>query len=298
MSKTSPSIASMTGFARTEGEAAGFTFAWEARSVNGKSLDVRLRYPPGWDRLDMAVRQLVQSRFSRGNFSLSLQIEAVDREPRLRINRDLLDSVLGLARELEAAGVAPPSADGLLAVRGVIETSDERDDEAREAAVPGMLTAADEAIEALAAARADEGARLERLVLSQLDEIARLTAAAGDTAQAQPTAMRARLAEQLAQLLDLRPPVPEERLAQELALLATRGDIREELDRLGAHVEQAREMIAAGGPIGRRLDFLCQEFNREANTLCSKSGDTALTRIGLDLKTVINQMREQVQNVE
>jgi len=298
MSTPSPSIASMTGFAHSEGEAAGFTFAWEARSVNGKSLDVRLRYPPGWDRLDMPVRQLVQERFARGNISLSLQVEEVDREPRLQINREVLATVMDLARELEAAGVAPPTADGLLSVRGVIETADERDDAAREAAIAGMLTAADAVIEALATARGAEGARLERLLTAQLDEIAGLTAAAGETAQAQPAAMRARLEEQLAQLLDARPPVAEERLAQELALLATRGDIREELDRLAAHVEQAREMIATGGPIGRRLDFLCQEFNREANTLCSKSGDTALTRIGLDLKTVINQMREQVQNVE
>jgi len=293
----------MTGFARREGGDARVTWSWEIKSVNGRSLDVRCRVPSGHERLEAAARAALPKACARGNVSIALSVGRGDVAPGLRVNRDLLDQVIALAGELESSlgsgRVAPPRLDGLLAIRGVLETANEdepaEETAAREAAMQGDLEAA---LDDLVAARRGEGTHLKAAVEAHLTTVETLTAAAAACAATQPDALRERLKTQVEALLDSVPALPEDRLAQEAALLIARGDVREELDRLGAHVAAARALLAEGGTVGRRLDFLCQEFNREANTLCSKSSDVGLTRIGLDLKSAIEQLREQVQNIE
>jgi uncharacterized protein (TIGR00255 family) len=288
----------MTGFARIEDETAGISWAWELKSVNGKSLDLRLRLPPGYDAMEAPLRAALGGRLRRGNISAVLTVNRMT-PPAIRINRDMLARVLALAGELAAeVEAAPPRIDGLIALRGIIETvEDEPADviEARRAAITQGWSAA---LDRLATARGEEGARLEAVLLDQLAELAELVAAASASAAAQPEALRARLEEALAAVADLAPGISPERVAQELALLVSRGDIREELDRLRAHIAQAGDLLAKGEAVGRQLDFLCQELNREANTLCSKSADIELTRIGLALKVAVEQFREQVQNLE
>ncbi|MBI1774843.1 MAG: YicC family protein [Proteobacteria bacterium] len=288
----------MTGFARAEGTAADLTWVWELKSVNGRTLDVRCRLPPGLDRLEPVVRAGIGKPLKRGNVSVNLAIQRASGQAPLAINRAALDRVLALQSELSGlVDSAPPRLEALLAVPGVVERGS-----GDGLADPGLdrelVEGFSRALAQLVGARLEEGARLVVVLNGQLAEIERLMTAAGALVQQKPEAMRERLASQLAQLLEAKPPVSEERLAQELALLAVKGDVREELDRLGSHLAQARELLAAGGAVGRRLDFLCQEFNREANTLCSKSTEVGLTRLGLDLKTVIDQLREQVQNLE
>ncbi len=290
----------MTGFARAEGFQDGYAWSWEVRSVNGRNLDVRAKLPPGSEALEMKARALVADKFRRGSVSLTLNLTRTDRAARVRVNREILDQMVALAREVGAEIGAPaPTVEGLLALHGVIERVEEEDSEdartKREAAMERSLA---QALDALARMRADEGARLDEAVSGHLARIAALAKDAAGAAAAQPAALRQRLVEQVAALLAARVGVAEERLAQEAALLATKADVREEIDRLNAHVTAARELMAASGPVGRRLDFLCQEFNREANTLCSKSTDLELTRVGLDLKASIEQLREQVQNIE
>ncbi len=302
MAKSRP-LASMTGFARREGGDARVTWSWEIKSVNGRSLDVRCRVPSGHERLEAAARAALPKACARGNVSIALSVGRGDVAPGLRVNRDLLDQVIALAGELETSlgsgRVAPPRLDGLLAIRGVLETANEdepaEETAAREAAMQGDLEAA---LDDLVAARRGEGTHLKAAVEAHLTTVETLTAAAAACAATQPDALRERLKTQVEALLDSVPALSEDRLAQEAALLIARGDVREELDRLGAHVAAARALLAEGGTVGRRLDFLCQEFNREANTLCSKSSDVGLTRIGLDLKSAIEQLREQVQNIE
>ncbi len=296
--KSAPPLASMTGFARSEGDLGAYAWAWEARSVNAKSLDVRSRIAGGFDRLEPAARGAAAERFKRGNVSLTMTLKTADRLPRMRINRELLDELIALAGELEEAGAARPRLDALLSMRGVIEPVEEEDETERAAAEAAMLDSLGEVLDRLATARAEEGARLAPVMSGHLDRIESLVADAKSCAAAQPEALTERLRSQVAELLDAAPGLPEERLAQEAALLVAKADIREELDRLAAHIEQARGLLADGAAVGRRLDFLCQEFNREANTLCSKAADVELTRIGLDLKAVIEQFREQVQNIE
>ena len=296
-------IASMTGFARSGGQRPemGLSWTWEARSVNGKGLDVRVRWPNGFDALEAPAKELVARHLTRGSVTVSLQTrtDAAAGGGQVRINQALLAQLMDLARDLPLH-VQPPSFDGLLQVRGVLETveAEEPDDEARKALETEMLASLDLALTGLKAARHEEGARLNTILRAHLATIADLVSRAGQTASARPDAMQDRLRAALSQLLEAKVPVSEDRLAQELALIATRQDVREELDRLVAHIAQATELLDAGGPVGRRLDFLCQEFNREANTLCSKSSDIALTRTGLALKAVIDQFREQAQNVE
>jgi uncharacterized protein (TIGR00255 family) len=293
-------VASMTGFARVEGEADGVAWSWELKSVNGKSLDVRFRLPAGYDALELPLRALIGEHLKRGSVSVNLTVARTAAGTNLQINRAVLDQVLALARELgREIEAAPPRVDGLLALRGVLESAEEMPDptlrERREAL---LLAGCRKVIDALAVMRRAEGARLGAVLAERLQEIADLVAAAEASAASQPDAIRARLKALLDALRDAVPSISEERLAQEAALLVARGDIREELDRLAAHIAAARELLAEGGAIGRRLDFLCQEFNREANTLCSKSADVELTRIGLALKAGIEQLREQVQNFE
>jgi uncharacterized protein (TIGR00255 family) len=291
-------IASMTGFARTEGEEVGASWVWEIKSVNAKSLDLRLRLAPGFDSLEPQLRSLLTQRFRRGNFSASLAVTRTAPAP-VRVNRETLAQLVALMNELAGEiEAAPPRIDGLLALRGVVETVEDEPDAVVEGRRRAVLDGWARAVDRLAAARAEEGARLAAILRGQLAELFDLVEAAAGCAAAQPAAIRERLQTMLASVADLAPGFSEDRVAQEMALLVARSDIREELERLRAHLEQAADLLRPAEAVGRRLDFLCQELNREANTLCSKSADIELTRIGLELKAGIEQFREQVQNVE
>jgi uncharacterized protein (TIGR00255 family) len=294
-------FASMTGFAESAGSHEGLHWRWEAKSVNSRSLDMRLRTPPGYDGLEPPARKLASERFLRGAFQISLTVEPPESTRGLTVDSAALASAVRIAREVAAeTGLAPARVDGLLALKGVLVA----DDAAlpadplhrahRDAAILESLAAA---FDKLVRERCNEGAKLAALLSAQMDDIERLVGEAGRLASTQPDALRGRLQAQIKELLDAA-AVSEERLAQEVALLAVKADVREELDRLTAHIQDARALIASGKGVGRKLDFLAQEFNREANTLCSKSADIALTRIGLALKAVIDQFREQAQNVE
>jgi uncharacterized protein (TIGR00255 family) len=293
-------IASMTGFARAEGHDEPLSWAWELKSVNSKSLDLRFRLPPGFDALELPLRALVTQRLKRGAISANLSVARAAGAGNLRVNREALAVVLRLANELaHEIEAAPPRVDGLLALRGVLESGDEAPEEgARERQLKLLSEGFAEALEGLAMMRLGEGARLEAVLGARLDEIGVLVKDAERAAATQPAAIKARIKELVTVLLDSVPALPEERLAHEAALVVAKADIREELDRLRAHLDAARGLMKEGGAIGRRFDFLCQEFNREANTLCSKSADLELTRIGLGLKAAIEQLREQVQNIE
>ncbi|CAO3353563.1 UPF0701 protein YicC [Azospirillum palustre] len=293
-----PVIASMTGFARVDGHGDGYSWTFEAKSVNGRSLDLRCRLPSGFDSVEAAARADVPKRLARGNVNLTLTVNRAQAVSQLRINRELLAQVLEIAREIEGAGAAPPRLDSLLAVRGIIEPVEEDETEARERVESALKGDLSKLIDQLAVNRLAEGARIAEVLNGHLDEIARLVDAASACASTQPEALREKLRAQVAAILGSFPALSEERLAQEAAILIGKADVREELDRLRAHIQAARDMMAEGGAIGRRFDFLCQEFNREANTLCSKSADVELTRIGLSLKASIEQLREQVQNIE
>ena len=294
-------FASMTGFAESAGSHDGLRWRWEAKSVNGRSLDLRLRTPPGYDGLEPPARRLASERFLRGAFQISLSVEPQETVRGLTVDAAALASAVRIAREVAAeTGLAPARVDGLLALKGVIvadEGAAVLDPVARGHRDASILESLAAAFDRLVKERCSEGAKLAALMMAQIGEVEKLVGEAGRLAAAQPEALRARLQAQLKELLD-GTPVSEDRLAQEVALLAVRGDVREELDRLTAHVQDARALIASGKGVGRKLDFLSQEFNREANTLCSKSSDIALTRTGLALKAVIDQFREQAQNVE
>ncbi|MDE0175167.1 MAG: YicC family protein [Defluviicoccus sp.] len=293
-------LQSMTGFARAEGGDGEVRWSWEVRSVNGRNLDLRVRTPHGHDALEPRARALAAERFSRGSLSLHLTIAQAGRAPEIRVNEDVLERLLEIHRSLQDRHGAPPARlEALMALPGVLERIEaeetESDRDRRLGAIADTLAGA---LDGLAAARYEEGERLGSVVNRQLDEIDSLARAAAASAAVQPERIRDRVRDQIAALLDAKPAVAEDRLAQEVAYLAARADIREEIDRLTGHVASARELMSGGGPVGRRLDFLCQEFNREANTLCSKSTDMDLTRIGLDLKAAVEGLREQVQNLE
>jgi len=291
----------MTGFARAEGGDGDLRWTWEVKSVNGRNLDMRVRVPTGFEALEPAVRAAVPEKLKRGNVAIGLVLTRGQQPARARINRELLDQVIALADEVrQRLKTEAPRPDGLLAVRGVVELVEEEDlsEEKREARIQQMSADFTKALAALAQMRREEGARLAAIVAQQLNDIERFCTAAAASAAAQPAGLQARLKQQLDVLLGTSPALPEERLAQELALLITKADVREELDRLGVHIAAARKLLKDGGAVGRKFDFLCQEFNREANTLCSKSSDSELTAIGLDLKSSIDQLREQVQNIE
>jgi len=296
------SLRSMTAYARAQGSDEQLTWTWEIRGVNGRGLDVRARLPTGFDRLDQPLRQRVQARLQRGNLQVGLTLRRGIDTSNIKVNRELLTQLAAIAEELHEQGRAvSASADGLLALPGVlerVEDSDTEQDEQQAARDAAMLVDFEEALADLIRMREAEGQRLGKLLTGHLDEIEAAIEAAKACAAAQPEAVRQRLSELLSELLEAAPALPEERLAQEAALLVSKTDVREELDRLRAHLEAARNLLSEGGAIGRRLDFLCQEFNREANTLCAKSPDVELTGIGLQLKAVIDQLREQVQNLE
>jgi uncharacterized protein (TIGR00255 family) len=294
----------MTGYARAQGADERRRWVWEGRSVNGRNLEVRCRVPQGFERLENPTRAAVGGRLKRGNVSLSLVIASEREAKPLRINRTLLAELGVLVEEVRRTGATAPTADGLLRVRGVIEEEDSDGEESEEALAAldkAIAATLDDMLKALAAARAAEGGALATVIDGHVAEIQALCGRASERAQAQIGTVRARFETQLAELLERTPALSEERFAQEVALLVGKADVREELDRLTAHIAQARSLLAEArpdNPVGRKLDFLCQEFNREANTLCSKSADIELTRIGIDLKGAIERMREQVQNVE
>ena len=294
----------MTGYARAQGSDERRRWVWEARSVNGRNLEIRCRVPQGFDRLENPSRGAVGGKLKRGNVSLTLTITSERQTKPLRINRVLLAELGALVETVrKETGATAPAADGLLRVRGVIEEEDENaEGEEAIAALDKALThTLDETLKGLVVARAAEGQALARVIDGHVGEIEGLCIRAAERAQVQIGTVKTRFDTQLAELLGRAPPVSEERLAQEIALLVGKADVREELDRLNAHIAQARTLLAeakADNPVGRKFDFLCQEFNREANTLCSKSADIELTRIGIDLKGAIERMREQVQNVE
>lgn len=293
-------IASMTGFARIRGSLGDTQWAWELKSVNGRGLDVRLRAPPGFDGLEGAVREAVGRVMARGSVQAQLTIDRPLRPPQVRVNESVLQALLAAAEAVrQRTGAPPATVDGLFAVRGVVEVIDAAETEAERVALQAsVLDGVKEAARALVAMRRHEGQTLADIIGRQLETISGLVARAETLPARQPAAIRARLEEQVKALLDTGAGFDTDRLHQEAILIATKADVREEIDRLQAHVAHAHRLLAEDGAIGRKLDFLAQEFNREANTLCSKSNDRELTEIGLSLKTTIDQLREQIQNVE
>jgi uncharacterized protein (TIGR00255 family) len=293
-------LSSMTGFARGHGVSGSYAWAWEIKSVNGKGLDVRLRLPPGWDAIEASVRARAAERLARGSIQATLTVERSGVAPVVRINAPVLDAILTTLRELASrVEASPPSLDGLFSLKGVMDVSElaENENERRDAetaAIAGFV----QVIAALSEMRQREGAALVRILKTRLEQIEALIGRAENAPGRRVEAIRARLAEQVATLLAQSDRFDPDRLHQEAILLATKADVREELDRLAAHIAQAQQLIDGGGAVGRRLDFLAQEFNREANTLCAKANDVELTNIGLELKAAVEQFREQVQNVE
>lgn len=293
-------LRSMTGYAQAEGAHSGTKWRWEVRSVNGRGLDVRLRLPPGFETLELKVREAIPRHINRGNVTLTLHAEREVRGGEVRLNATALESVLLALEQIRASGdFDKPRPEAVLAIKGVLETAETDEDDAQiSARNAALLSDLDLALARLADARAAEGGRLGTILMSQVTAIETLTARAAASPSRQPEQVKARLRDQLSRLTDAAPGLDPVRLHQEVALIATKIDIEEEIARLNAHSGAARELLMSSAPVGRRLDFLSQEFNREANTLCSKSNDVELTRIGLELKATIDQLREQVQNIE
>ena len=291
---------SMTGFARSSGHRDRFRWSWELRSVNGKGLDLRLRLPQGFDHLESAIRKQISARLQRGNVQVALNVSVSDSKLELVVNETALKAVMELKSRLASQlDDSRLTLEGLLAMRGIAELREaEEQGEALKSREALILADLGVAVERLAAMRAEEGEKIVAMLGEQIDQIETLTASIEADPSRQPAVIAARLAEQVQRLIEAAPALDGERLYAEAVLLATKADIREETDRLHAHVAAARKLLAEGAPCGRRLDFLAQEFNRETNTICSKSNSVAVTTAGLELKTVIDQFREQVQNLE
>lgn len=294
------SLASMTGFARAHGTSGAYAWAWEIKSVNSKGLDLRLRLPPGWDAVEPAARAAASKALARGAVTANLEVKREGATSSVRVNEEVLAAVIDTMRSVAAkVNAQPPSLDGILGMKGVMEVveAEESEDEKKKAEA-AIIAGFDGALADLIAARRGEGEALRTILAGRIDEIARLVAAAEAAPARQPEAIRAKLAEQIAALLDTGTKFDPDRLHQEALLIAAKVDVREEIDRLVTHIAAARDLLKNGGAVGRRLDFLAQEFNRESNTLCSKANDAALTQIGLELKATVDQFREQIQNLE
>jgi uncharacterized protein (TIGR00255 family) len=293
-------LSSMTGFARSHGSSGDYAFEWELKSVNGKGFDLRLRLPPGWDDVEPLVRKRASDILARGTVYANLTVKRATTASTIRVNEEVLAAILKVAADLSArTGAAAPTVDGLLGIKGVIEIAEpEADGVADQAARAAVLAAFDEGLEGLVDMRRREGVSLGEILKQRLGEIEHLAARADAAPGRRPEAVKARMAEQVAALLEASDRFDPDRLSQEAVLIAAKSDIREELDRIASHVAQARELLGKGGAIGRRLDFLAQEFNREVNTTCSKANDLELTNTGLEMKNVVEQFREQVQNLE
>ncbi len=293
-------LSSMTGFARSHGASGPYAFEWELKSVNAKGFDLRMRLPPGWDELEAPSKKRAAELLTRGTIYASLNIKRTGAASTVRVNEEVLSSIVRIAGELAAKiDAVAPSIDGLLAIKGVIEVVEPESSEAEDKAAKAAATAAfEQALSDLVAMRRREGTALGQILSQRMDEMERLATRAEAAPGRKPEAIKARLAEQVAALLESSDRFDADRLNQEAILMAAKADIREELDRIASHIAQAREMIGKGGPVGRRLDFLAQEFHREVNTCCSKANDLELTNTGLEMKSVIEQFREQVQNLE
>ncbi len=290
-------LSGMTGFGRAEGALGDWSWAVEARSVNGRNLEIRFRGPPGFDVLERGAREAGQARFQRGSVNVSVTAKRLEGAGAVRINFEQVERYLS-AGEALAGRVAPPHWDGILALRGVVEADAGADDPEVLAAVEAaMASSAGVALDGLKANRLEEGAALSGVLIGLLDRIEGLVAEAESVAGGQPAMIRDRFAKRMAEMAGEAQGLAE-RIVVEAAAMAVKADVREELDRLVGHVAAARTLIGGAGPGGRKLDFLTQEFMREANTLCSKAAVPALTTAGLDLKATIEQFREQVQNVE
>ena len=292
-------LSSMTGFARASGGDGAAGWSWEVKSVNGRALDIRCRLPQGMERLDPAVRNAVSARLRRGNVTVGLRLSQAPEAAAMRVNRAWLDELIALAAEYRGSDdIAPPRLDGMLALRGVIETAESPDDAERAQDDGAILETLDVALAELVRERQAEGAALAAALTQRIEEIVALTGRAEALAPSRQDALGERLREQVGALIGAGSPVSEDRLVTELALLAVKIDVTEEIDRLKSHSAAATRHLGEEGAVGRKLDFLAQEFNREANTLCSKASDSALTEVGLALKAAIDQFREQAQNVE
>lgn len=293
-------LKSMTGFSRTEGGNGSTNWHWELRTVNGKGLDVRLRLPAGYEQLEQPARDACKKILSRGNCSVNLSLKKTAGSIGIRLNEEMFKQAAAAAEAARGmVDAPPPSLDALLAVRGVLEFAEEESDEAEiNAQHKLMLADLDRALADVRKARQGEGEHLAKIIAEQIDEIERLTLQVEKAPARSAEAISARLKEQVARLLDDAASLDEQRLYQEAALLAAKADIQEEIERLKAHVAAARDLLQSEEPVGRRFEFLTQEFNREANTICSKSNDMDISQDGLALKAVIDRMREQVQNIE
>ncbi len=293
-------LSSMTGFARSHGASGPYVFEWELKSVNAKGFDLRMRLPPGWDELEAFAKKRAGEVLSRGTVYANLNVKRASSASTIRINEEVLASIVKVAGVLAGKiDAVAPSIDGLLGIKGVIEVVEPESDGAEDKAAKAAAAAAfDQALSDLVAMRQREGLTLGQVLSQRMDEIELLAKRAEAAPGRKPDAIKARLAEQIAALLESSDRFDPDRLSQEAIMIAAKADIREELDRIASHISQAREMIGKGGPVGRRLDFLAQEFNREVNTCCSKSNDLELTNTGLEMKNVVEQFREQVQNLE
>lgn len=293
-------LQSMTGFARREGTSGRHRWVWEIRSVNGKGLDVRLRLPQALEHLEAEIRKRFAGKFSRGNMQANLSLSATENRFEAVVNQSALASVLGLRSQLaDVLDPAPLKLDTLLSIKGIVEfRENEEDAEAIKAREVDVLDGLNGALEDLKAMRAQEGSALRSVLGAHLEAVAGLARAIERDPSRSPAEIRNRLMSQIAVILDGPVGLDRERLLAEVALLATKADLKEEIDRLQTHVEASRLLLQTGGPVGRKLDFLAQEFNREANTICSKSNAAPVTAAGIELKVVIDQFREQVQNLE
>ena len=294
-------ISSMTGFASGEGSERGINWTWEVKSVNGKGLDLRFRIPHGYEKVEATARRTIEKMFKRGNFNLNLSINEPAIENRYTINHSLLNQLIETTTEFQTKlkNFGSPTLDGLLAVRGVIEPISNIESDLDRRNLDGeILKSLDIVLNSLAQSRIAEGTRISKFLFRQLKSISHLCKRAEKEVSQKPAIIQKKLRKQIKDLLELAPNLSEERLAQEATMYLIKSDVREELDRLNAHIDSAEILMMAGGVIGRKLDFLCQEFNREINTVCSKSSDIGLSKIGLELKAIIEQYREQVQNIE